>query len=242
MGAISSTDSKKTVQGEPSTDFVNWNSFVNPQEPFIPPQKKITSPKDIKKKEFKCKLDARAKVLKSFCHKKLWDNFLLSAADSFALTPGEIKSLLKESRLEEDKLGTSNNTGDLKDVAQFEVDIDNLLQLIQEKTETEILSATSNKTNQPSKVIDFMALHSSIMLLSPVQIEEKIDSTFKLVELGQGERDLLLGGQPLPDNPKLDKVYGNLVIKNFKLIHHNFDRMNLVLMSFLWPWSLSNEV
>jgi hypothetical protein len=49
-------------------------------------------------------LHAKAGVLLKLSYNKLWDNFLMSSSESFALTPSEVVPLLTNSRIDDSPL------------------------------------------------------------------------------------------------------------------------------------------
>ncbi len=106
-------------------------------------------------------LDSRASIIKKVEASLLWDNFLKGNYMSFALTQSEVTTLLKKSIKDA-------NDGNMTDEAKVELDreIASYIELVEE---------LSRKDLGNSKVVDFMAMCSSSLLLTPNTIEFKID-------------------------------------------------------------------
>ena len=95
-------------------------------------------------------ISSRARALKSISFDALWENFLNSSTTSFALTQSEITSLLTES------IATVDISDGTKiDAAAVALDIKTYVSLVEELSEKDT-----------AKTIDFMAVCSSVLLLS----------------------------------------------------------------------------
>lgn len=121
----------------------------------------------------KVEVAARAKVLKILCATKLWENFLDSCANSFALTQAEATALMLDSVLEYSPVdGTKLAFVE----GALEKDVKAYISLVEE------LSERDSSAN--SETIDFMSLCSSVLLLSQQSIEWKADTLFSWISIG----------------------------------------------------------
>jgi len=109
-------------------------------------------------------LHNKANILRKLCHVTLMDNFLESTLETFALTPAEMTQLLLQSYKKEE-------TAPAQDTLKSQ--IDQYIELVKELSEPLY------------KYIDFMSVLSSIMFLSDLQIENKIDTIFSYIALGK---------------------------------------------------------
>lgn len=112
-------------------------------------------------------IDSRAAIVKSVDGEKLWDNFLKSAALSFALPQSEIIALLKGSLIEDAFSAGPRQESDIEEA------INKYLLLIGELSGSD----TSPKT------FDFMAIVSSVLFLAAMPIEYKIDKLYEWITL-----------------------------------------------------------
>lgn len=112
-------------------------------------------------------IDSRATIVKSVDSEKLWDNFLKSAALSFALPQSETIALLKVSVIEDAFPAGPRQDKDIEDA------INKYLLLIGE---------LSGSDSSP-KTFDFMAIVSSVLFLAPRTIEYKIDKLYEWITL-----------------------------------------------------------
>lgn len=112
-------------------------------------------------------IDSRAAIVKSVDSEKLWDNFLKSAALSFALPQSEIIALLKDSLIEDAFPAGPRQDNDIEEA------INRYLLLVGELSGSD----TSPKT------FDFMAIVSSILFLAAMPIEYKIDKLYEWITL-----------------------------------------------------------
>ena len=119
----------------------------------------------------------RARILKLVSHEALWTNFLESPASSFALTFTETSALLTDSI----KKSTNSDLEGMKpyDSAAIKEAVKSYLELVKELNGSAASSSAS--------VIDFMSLCSSVLLLSNVPIEMKVDKLFEWITMGEGE-------------------------------------------------------
>ena len=119
----------------------------------------------------------RARILKLVSHEALWSNFLESPASSFALTFTETSALLTDSI----KKSTNSDLEGMKpyDSAAIKEAVKSYLELVKELNGSAASSSAS--------VIDFMSLCSSVLLLSNVPIEMKVDKLFEWITMGEGE-------------------------------------------------------
>lgn len=128
-------------------------------------------------------IDPRARVIKKVDSNVLWDKFISSAFNSFALTPTEMESLLQDTLIysQENPLSSSSANASTNDATQakkknqaaIEVEIKDLINLILELSEKDT-----------SKTIDFMSICSASLLLnSNLIIEMKIDVLFQWIKL-----------------------------------------------------------
>jgi Ca2+-binding EF-hand superfamily protein len=106
----------------------------------------------------------RSRVIKSISWRKLWDNFFQSSLTHFALTPPELIALLEVSYNDE--------YSDTKEISTevIKAEIAEYVEFILE------LSA------QP-KVIDFLAVCSSTLIVSDDHLEAKLDMLFQWLDL-----------------------------------------------------------
>lgn len=115
------------------------------------------------KKNVCVQINTRAKILKCINCNDLWNNFLDSQASSFALTQSETTSLLKASYSKE-----KNEYIEIE--INIDEDIKNYITLVEELS-----------PKDSSKIIDFMSLCSSILLLSELSIDNKADQLFEWI-------------------------------------------------------------
>lgn len=117
----------------------------------------------------KVRLDARAGILKKMDSTKLWNNFLKGCYMSFALTQSEASSLMKQSLIDEWIVSTNEGSTNME--------ISSYIELVEELSEKDF--------GKNSKVVDFMALCSSSLLLTDFSIEFKIESLYKWITMSQ---------------------------------------------------------
>ena len=129
-----------------------------------------------KKKRAACQIDPRAKILKFVSADKLWDKFLASPLNTFALSSSEAAALLVES-LDPSLPGAGAADAVTAEMAQEEVG--RFVALLEELGDKN--QGAANAGNY--KVVDFMALVSSVLLLSPTQLEAKVDQLFQWIVL-----------------------------------------------------------
>lgn len=122
------------------------------------------------------KLSRRAQIVKNISYEKLWNNFLNSTADSFALSRSEAIKLLTSSYV--GNLNVEQDENNKKDMSAniIKSEVDEYIGLLDELGEKE-----------SSKAIDFMSLCSSAMLLNLGSIEKKIDQLFLWITLSMSE-------------------------------------------------------
>jgi hypothetical protein len=113
-------------------------------------------------------LDSRASIIKRIDTQLLWDNFIQGNYLSFALTQSEVATLLKRSY---DGDGMSD-----EDKAIIDTEIASYIELVEE---------LSQKDFGNPKVVDFMALCSSTLLLASNAIEFKIDWLYLWITMCQ---------------------------------------------------------
>lgn len=144
MGATASSQ-KQSSEGE------HFASIINP-----PSEKR---PRSAGKKPSQQKLGVeihmKSKILKKVSHEVLWDSFLSSSLNSFALTHSEIATLLESSLLPQENPEAAKS------------DVDLYIELITELTEKDVI-----------KAVDFMAVCSSVLFFSDLSIESKIDCLY----------------------------------------------------------------
>lgn len=114
-------------------------------------KEKLNAPADARKdvSNGKVIITPRAKILMNIANEILWNNFLSSPANSFALTVSEASALLTESL----KSTTEDGSAKQQDLVQAKEDIDSYMVLIKE------LSGSNSH-------IDFMSIFSSTLFLS----------------------------------------------------------------------------
>lgn len=136
------------------------------------PVSKETSPDD-GKGAAKVTVAYKARILKLINYETLWNNFLEGPSNTFALSFAEMTVLLTESM----KSGNINSE-DAKplDASKVQEAIRSYVELLKE------LNGTSS-----ASAVDFMSLCSSILLLSNVPIEVKVDKLFEWITMGEGE-------------------------------------------------------
>ena len=134
---------------------------------------KETSASDDGKGATKVAVAYKARILKLINYETLWNNFLEGPSNTFALSFAEMTVLLTESM----KSGNTNSE-DAKplDASKVQEAIKSYIELLKE------LNGTSSAT-----AVDFMSLCSSILLLSNVPIEVKVDKLFEWITMGEGE-------------------------------------------------------
>lgn len=106
-------------------------------------------------------LSSKSSILRRVSHEALWDNFLVSTANSFAVTTSDLRALLRQSVVSRDSMETENNVL-IKDY------IDNICDLNEQGD---------------AQVVDFMAVCSSVLLLSSDSLEEKIEKLFSWIDM-----------------------------------------------------------
>lgn len=111
---------------------------------------------------------ASAAVVKNIECVQLWDEFLSGPTNSFALTPAETAAILLKARALDSPDGSHVS----------KQSVDSYLALVQELSE-----------NDKTKALDFMAICSSVLLLSPATIEAKIDLLFMFISLADSASD-----------------------------------------------------
>lgn len=105
-------------------------------------------------------LSSRASVLRELSHKSLWENFLLSTATSFAVTLTELATLMRQSV-------ASKENSDHEDLS-----IKEYIDLIRDISDQGEVQA-----------VDFMAVCSSVLLLSSISLKEKIETLFSWMDM-----------------------------------------------------------
>ncbi|RYH20674.1 hypothetical protein EON65_22795 [archaeon] len=119
-------------------------------------------------------LHPKARVLKSVLFEDLWNAFLSSALNSFALTPAELQSLFFDII----HLSPSEKNSNKKEVALLENEVKEYVALLVELSDKDT-----------SKTMDFMAVCSSVLFLSDYPIESKVDILFQWITLNPELRD-----------------------------------------------------
>ena len=154
-----------------------WPPNSQKTNPILP-EIQSTENKSQKKKN-KCMLDARAKILKKVSWEKLWEKFLSSTSTSFALSSSEAAALLRECIALD---GTSAPASAGSDDSTVDADIAKYIDMVDALEEQYRLKNV--KVNMGgAKVVDFMALVSSVLLLGSTPFEDKIDQLFKWIVL-----------------------------------------------------------
>lgn len=144
-----------TSSNQVAPEGEQFNIIINPGRKF-----------DSSKLVHGVSISPRAKILKMISFSTLWDNFLNSPASSFALTQAEVSSLLLDSIDFEAHDGSKNDRNQvLKDI----------------KVYIDLLEELSH--NSSSKIIDFMAVCSSVLFLSYISIKIKSDQLFSWIVL-----------------------------------------------------------
>jgi len=162
--------SSSTVSNTESTD--HFAEIVNPKKvsatvkideensDFVTPRTASSASK--KPRVF---LDVRAGVVKRIDCKVLWENFLNGSYMSFALTQSEASSLIKKS------------LRGVSDAAAVGAEIALYIELLEELSEKDF--------DKKPKVVDFMALCSSTLLLADYPIEFKIEWLHQWITMSQ---------------------------------------------------------
>eukprot|EP01038_Epipyxis_sp_PR26KG_P010144 gene10144-13646_t len=121
-------------------------------------------------------IHSRAAIIKSLSYAILWESFLDSSYETFALTTSETTLLLKESLIRSDIAACSN--GNKRQLSESDVNVlvKNYVDLV-----TELSEKDTNKT------FDFMAICSSVLLLSATPVEQLADQLFEWIVLGEDE-------------------------------------------------------
>jgi hypothetical protein len=119
------------------------------------------------------KLSRRAQIVKNISYEKLWNNFLNSTADSFALSHSEAIKLLTSSYVS-DLNGDQHDENKKNEIA---------LDIIKSEVDEYVELLNELGAKESSKAIDFMSLCSSVMLLNLGPIEKKIDQLFLWITL-----------------------------------------------------------
>ena len=168
--------SSSTVSNNESND--HFAEIVNPKKVVAPVREEeedaFASTKsdknNVNKKAHSVCLDVRAGVIKKVDCKLLWENFLKGSYMSFALTQSEATSLLKKSiRGISDATAVVNSSTDAE-IALF-------IELLEELSEKDF--------GKNAKVVDFMALCSSTLLLADNPIEYKIEWLYQWITMSQ---------------------------------------------------------
>lgn len=162
--------------------------FADLVNPPVPTKTALKSsvPKDQstdshQKKKVQCWIDPRAIIIKKLSWEVLWEKFLSSTCSSFALSSSEASALLKDCIA----AGSSSEDGSATIKSTIvDSDIEKYVQMIETLEEQ---SKVKNPAANPSgaKVVDFMALCSSVLLLSSTPFEDKIDQLFKWIVLNE---------------------------------------------------------
>ena len=170
MGSVSSSAVVAATEGEHYLKIIQptRRSSVS-NEPKI----KETSASDDGKGAVKVTVVFNARILKQISYETLWNNFLESPSNSFALNFAETSTLLTESM----KSGNINseNTKPV-DASKVRETVESYIELVKD------LSGSSS-----ASAIDFMSICSSVLLLSNVPIEVKVDKLFEWITMGEGE-------------------------------------------------------
>jgi WD40 repeat protein len=188
MGIASSSTSTSTpLSSSPLNNSVGdgelYVQLVNGQR-LRPSSSKLNTDSSGKGTENrKLGIHPRARILRRLCYDHLWNVFLSSSFQSFALTPAELQSVLKEasSLTYNDNGDNFNHTSDVTaqksklkgDQATIDMEIQDYVGLLQEL--------------EPHKMIDFMAIVTSVLLLSNTMLEVKVDQLFAWIALAPGE-------------------------------------------------------
>lgn len=162
MGAVASSNKAQQPEGEHFTQMLKPSVGKN--------QVSVAGGKRIKEKPQNVKISPRARIIKMIQCDLMWDNFLASASSSFALTPTEASAILLESLIASDvDSGFVDSKLASADVAAY----------------IELIIELAEKEKDAVKGIDFLALCSSVLLLSPITIESKIDMMFLWIVLDE---------------------------------------------------------
>eukprot|EP01035_Chromulina_nebulosa_P008644 gene8644-11709_t len=129
-----------------------------------------------------------AEILLQVSWEKMWDTFLSGPYTSFAVTPSEAEHILLSSlesyHADENKNQPQSEAQKIKDEKATKA----FVQMFVELSATSLLSSSiSDPTaaNKLVKALDFMAVISSVLLLSDsVNIESKVDQLFDWIVLG----------------------------------------------------------
>jgi hypothetical protein len=167
MGSSSSTD--KHPEGEYFASIIKSSS---------------SSKKMIDLDKESVEINPRAILLKYLSHSKLWDVFLESPFNSFVLTPAELTNFIMDAFT--DDVIPDDPSNILPKMTNKQSCVKSYVELVQEMSETD-----------QAKVIDVMAVISSVLLLSKTPIEMKIDQLFLWITLsdqrvGFGFEDFLV--------------------------------------------------
>jgi WD40 repeat protein len=160
------------------------------------PVEKKSAPDD---KASAVKVMVRAKILLSISYETLWENFLLSTSNSFAISTAEAASLLAQSLKPDVLLAPADagaSGGDGKALTQ--ADIDAYIELVKEcyhknavvtpPQAKDAAAAAVAAAEGPGPVpIDFMAVCSSVLLLNDAPLEMKLDRLFEWITMGEKE-------------------------------------------------------
>lgn len=123
------------------------------------------------------RIHPKAKILKSLSHELLWDNFLCSTANSFVISTSEAQALLGAS-LKPDiaatEQGAAGGGGADAAASSSQASIDAYIELLKETT-----------IHHEPVPVDFMALCSSVLLLSDSPLEMKLDQIFEWITMGE---------------------------------------------------------
>jgi microtubule-associated protein-like 6 len=162
-GDNNTNDNKNDMQGRKSLIVKNENTSPSTSN----------SSSSMKASTNMVMLDSRALIIKNLDCEKLWNNFIENSSIlSFALSHSDTISLMKESLNDNNIFDNSQNKEKMVQEA-----IDNYLQLV-----NDLDSHTAT-----SKILDFMSILTSVLLLAPNTISYKIDKLYEWITLVDGE-------------------------------------------------------
>jgi hypothetical protein len=167
MGVSSSSAAKAGVQGEPEGS--HFSNIIKP--PLKAKDSKAGEGRRVPEK-VSVEVHAKARIIKSIEYEKLWDIFLSGPTASFALSPAEASALLSEAL-------QSSSVGSKLTAVELKLEVNAYIELIQELSE-------ADKT----KALDFMAICSSVLLLSNLNIETRIDALYTFICLSDSSNSI----------------------------------------------------
>lgn len=123
----------------------------------------------------KIEIAFKARVLRCISCETLWSNFVSSSASGFALTFTETSALLLGTLTSDGRNAVNSDSAALS-TAEIQAAIDSYLEVTKELN-----------GGLAVNMIDFMALCSSVLLLSSTSIEAKVDQLFEWITIGDGD-------------------------------------------------------